>query len=369
MKRTVSLLLSIITVISLFVGTVTFGSVGASAAYMVGDVDGDGKIGINDYLALKSGIQTNVEYSGTQRIFADLNGDGIVTSVDIMMMVGYINGTVTSLATAIDPGYDELYDYVTIVKDSNLTYNAGNDSTGGTATVTDSGAGVTLTADSDTTDEYWELNLGGKVIDANKKYTVIFKLQNSVSNVGVGCVKDKLIKDEAGNTIIRGGKTKKGGNPTSCGFHIRYGKFDYITCGDLTGATQNRVAYYFRDFIGEGKLEAFKAHHHLSKNAWGGQMREWKFCPQVVLNQNFYQKQPDAGLLSYIYGWTKEFFTTNAHPAAIAANPEIFKAMAGYNGHIVLRVLPGGDKFYVYMLDDSNFDYRVKSIHGPYKSK
>lgn len=199
MKRTVSLLLSIITVISLFVGTVTFGSVGASAAYMVGDVDGDGKIGINDYLALKSGIQTNVEYSGTQRIFADLNGDGIVTSVDIMMMVGYINGTVTSLATAIDPGYDELYDYVTIVKDSNLTYNAGNDSTGGTATVTDSGAGVTLVADSDTTDEYWELSLGGKVIDANKKYTVIFKLQNSVSNVGVGCVKDKLIKDEAGN--------------------------------------------------------------------------------------------------------------------------------------------------------------------------
>ena len=178
-----------------------------------------------------------------------------------------------------------------------------------------------------------------------------------------------LGKDDTGKTIIRGGKTKKGGNPTSCGFHIRYGKFDYITCGDLTGATQNRVAYYFRDCIGEGKLEAFKAHHHLSKNAWGGQMKECKFCPQVVLNQNFYQKQPDAGLLSYIYGWTKSFFTTNAHPAAIAANPDIFKTMAGYNGHIVLRVLPGGDKFYVYMLDDSDFEYRVKSIHGPYKSK
>lgn len=55
-------------------------------------------------------------------------------------MISLFVGTVTSLATAIDPGYDELYDYVTIVKDSNLTYNAGSDSTGGTATVTDSGA-------------------------------------------------------------------------------------------------------------------------------------------------------------------------------------------------------------------------------------
>jgi LPXTG-motif cell wall-anchored protein len=44
MKRSVSVLLSIIMIISLFVGTVTFGSVGASAAYIVGDVDGDGNI-------------------------------------------------------------------------------------------------------------------------------------------------------------------------------------------------------------------------------------------------------------------------------------------------------------------------------------
>ena len=41
----------------------------------------------------------------------------------------------------------------------------------------------------------------------------------------------------------------------------------------------------------------------------------------------------------------------------------------GYNGHITLRVLPGGKYFYVYILDDSDFEYRVKSIHGPYKSK
>ena len=38
----------------------------------------------------------------------------------------------------------------------------------------------------------------------------------------------------------------------------------------------------------------------------------------------------------------------------------------GINGHVVIRVVPGGDKFYVYMLDDTNYDYIVTSIHGPY---
>ena len=54
------------------------------------------------------------------------------------------------------------------------------------------------------------------------------------------------------------------GNPACCGFHLSYGKFDYIACGDLTSGPQNRMAYYYRDFISKGGLEVFKAHHHLS---------------------------------------------------------------------------------------------------------
>ena len=38
-------------------------------------------------------------------------------------------------------------------------------------------------------------------------------------------------------------------------------------------------------------------------------------------------------------------------------------------GHIVIRVANGGGEFYVYMLDDTDFEYKVKSIHGPYTSK
>ena len=38
-------------------------------------------------------------------------------------------------------------------------------------------------------------------------------------------------------------------------------------------------------------------------------------------------------------------------------------------GHVVLRILPGGEAFYVYVLDDSDLEYRVKAIFGPYLCK
>jgi hypothetical protein len=52
----------------------------------------------------------------------------------------------------------------------------------------------------------------------------------------------------------------------------------------------------------------------------------------------------------------------------IVVNDTVSK-ITGYDGHIVIRVANGGGEFYVYMLDDTDFEYKVKSIHGPYNSK
>ena len=177
-------------------------------------------------------------------------------------------------------------------------------------------------------------------------------------------------------TLVNANASK--GNPACCGFHLSYGKFDYIACGDLTSGPQNRMAYYYRDFISKGGLEVFKAHHHLSTNAWGSQMQNCEFSPRVIINQSFYKKQPDIPLLTAIvngsfathpYTWTKDIFSTNVHPESLAENAALYKNVAGYNGHIVVRVAPGGAEYYVYMLDDTDFDYKVTSIHGPYSSK
>ena len=170
------------------------------------------------------------------------------------------------------------------------------------------------------------------------------------------------------------GEKSEAGNPASCGFHITYGKFDYIACGDLTSNPQNRVGYYVRDFVGNGHLDAFKCHHHLSANAWGTQMQQEFFNPRVIVNQNFFTKQPDAAHVNNIMDnkysfWVKDFFTTNLHPQYIAKNQSTVEKMTAFDGHIVVRVAEGGGSYYVYMLDDTNFEYNVKSIHGPYNSK
>lgn len=201
-----------------------------------------------------------------------------------------------------------------------------------------------------------------------------FRIFNIVAN----CYAWNLDSQTGSGTLVdkRGGTMQ--GNRASCGFHLTYGKFDYITCGDLTGPPQNLMAYYYRDFVSKDGLDVFKAHHHLSANSWGSQMQNNEFSPRVIISQNFYKKQPDIPLLTNIvngsfgthpYTWTKDIFIANVPTELLAENAELYKKVAGYNGHIVVRVAPGGAEYYVYMLNDTDFDYKVKSIHGPYSSK
>ena len=168
-------------------------------------------------------------------------------------------------------------------------------------------------------------------------------------------------------------EAKNGNNPSSCGFHLSYGQFDYIACGDLTSAPQNCIAYYVRDFIGDGHFDAFKCHHHFSSNAWGSQMDAVDnfFEPRVITNNSLFVKHNDPTELGSVMNssWDKDFFATNLHPKYISANSTLVNKISGYNGHIVIRVKPGGGEYNVYMLDDTNFEYRIKSIHGPYTSK
>ena len=180
-------------------------------------------------------------------------------------------------------------------------------------------------------------------------------------------------RTNSGEDRVVGKVAKSGGNPASCGFHIRYGAFDYIACGDLTSSAQNRLAYYFRDFIGDGNLEAFKSNHHLAANSWGTKMQECNFNPHVVLNHCFTLNKPDVNKLLHVLPVVEGFFSTNIHKDFVTLpgvkENNLLDKITAYNGHIVLRVAPGGKSFYVYMLDDTDFQYKVKSIHGPYQSK
>ena len=43
--------------------------------------------------------------------------------------------------------------------------------------------------------------------------------------------------------------------------------------------------------------------------------------------------------------------------------------LAASQGHVVVRVSPGGATYRVIVLDDSAETYAVKSVHGPYEAR
>ena len=52
----------------------------------------------------------------------------------------------------------------------------------------------------------------------------------------------------------------------------------------------------------------------------------------------------------------------------IVIGPLIDRVYKSQQGHIVVRVMPGGNTYYVVILDDNKADIPVKAVFGPYQS-
>ena len=152
-------------------------------------------------------------------------------------------------------------------------------------------------------------------------------------------------------------------NAMSCATLFSYGKFDYWTSGD--GTTCDVAA---SEFIPQ-RVEAMKANHHMSAGTMDA-TQLGRFRPKVVATQSFYVRdvQPNQAIMHRLLdnpGGPALFFT-NIEQVTRDTDPSLYAKAAAIGGHIVIRVQPGGDVSWVYVLDDTNFEYRVKSIHGPY---
>ena len=172
-------------------------------------------------------------------------------------------------------------------------------------------------------------------------------------------------------------------NGNSISFLMSYGEFDYLTSGDAGANTkiENNLAKCINK-----KIEAMKSHHHFSWDTMSATSMKI-YQPKVVVSQSFYDHQPDMGHtwtcggLSYAsnsnqafqkawasYGTDEDkyWFFTNIHPKTAEVYPGEVAKMRSRNGHVVIRVKNGGSEFYVYVLDDTDSQYKVKRIEGPF---
>ena len=204
-----------------------------------------------------------------------------------------------------------------------------------------------------------------------------------------GCAKEEIVESSgvAGITEITISlpqtKVAVDENSNSISFLLSYGDFDCLSSGDA--GTQNAVGRALITAVNK-PVEAMKAHHHFSWDTMSDTSMVI-YQPKVVVSQSFYDHQPDMG-----HSWTcggssydeisnqafqgawgsygadenKNWYFTNIHPKTAEVYPYEVAKMRSRNGHVVIRVKAGGSEFYVYVLDDTDFGYRVKQIDGPF---
>ncbi len=158
---------------------------------------------------------------------------------------------------------------------------------------------------------------------------------------------------------------------------IRYGRFDYFTGGDMPGyPVPGAPAWH--DLESDvaraiGPTDVHVVNHHGSIEEenpfWLATLRS-----RVMVLPAWAPTHPSAGVLKRmlskrVYPEDRDIFVVSFREVTKASIGARANQVASDEGHVVVRVEPGGDRYWVFVLDDSAETYRVRSVHGPYQSK
>lgn len=205
-----------------------------------------------------------------------------------------------------------------------------------------------------------------------------FFVQNVKSNGNIWTGKDSSTFQHFPPIDTANPKTWPDENSLSLVFTIHYGPFVYYSGGDCAGnvfygdASWRDVETPVAKAIGEVDIATLD--HHGNRDAVN-EFQIKTFKPSVWIEQVWSSDHPGHEVLirlttPYLYKAQRDLFATNMLEAnKLVIGPLIDKSYKSQQGHIVVRVLPGGNDYYVIILDDSSKDMPVKKIFGPYRSK
>jgi beta-lactamase superfamily II metal-dependent hydrolase len=177
-------------------------------------------------------------------------------------------------------------------------------------------------------------------------------------------------------------------NVCSAALRLRFGGFDYFTGGDLPGGTLEEGAAGGRDMESAiawatGPVDVAVLNHHGNSDGSNAFFLS-VLQPRVCIANVWASRQIDPETLARlrsprIYPGPREIFATNGMwdgradhilltfgEAQGRKHLEDLKSLAAQQGHVVVRVKPGGTSYHVLVLDDSNESMRILSVHGPY---
>ena len=181
-------------------------------------------------------------------------------------------------------------------------------------------------------------------------------------------------------------------NALCAALRVRYGRFDYFTGGDLPGSAEKPDVPTARDIESAvawvtGPVDVTVLNHHGNADSTTPFFLS-VLQPRVTIAQVWDAQHVGPVTLARLRSekiapGPRDIFMTNGgwegraeHIVRVFGEPagrqhiEDLKAViAAHQGHIVVRVAPGGDSYAVIVLTDADESLRVRSLHGPYESR
>jgi beta-lactamase superfamily II metal-dependent hydrolase len=165
-------------------------------------------------------------------------------------------------------------------------------------------------------------------------------------------------------------------NMCSLAIRIRYGRFDYFNGGDIPG--RPRPGYpEWHDVetpiaTAVGAVDAAVLDHHGNRDSTNAFFVA-TLRPRIWIIPVWSSDHPGHDVLDRMYAerlypGPRDVFATNMVEANTIVIGALLTRLASSQGHIVIRVAPGGATYRVLVLDDSAETYRVQKVFGPYAS-
>lgn len=167
-------------------------------------------------------------------------------------------------------------------------------------------------------------------------------------------------------------------NPFSNVLTVAYGRFKYYSGGDIPGVP-NYTQPWWRDIETPvsavvGPVDVMLLDHHGNRDTINDNILR-NLAPRVMVQENWLSPQPGEEVVTRmaskgLYPGPRDVFSTGMAPETRAAIGPIMDSLyKSYNGHVVVRVAPGGEQYEVFVLNDTDAKRQVVKRFGPYLSK
>jgi hypothetical protein len=166
-------------------------------------------------------------------------------------------------------------------------------------------------------------------------------------------------------------------NMCSLAIRISYGKFDYFTGGDMPGVRREGAPVWHdvETPVAQsvGPVEVSVLNHHGNRDSQNAFFLS-ALRPQVFIMPVWSSNHPGEDVLHRMYSTSlypgpRDVFATNMLDANRLVIGVLLDRLKSSQGHILVRVAPGGESFRVIIMDDAAETFRVKAVHGPYQSR